>query len=195
MKEHEIHAFVFFADLRGWGAFLRRCSHYPTEVYPLWRKWEELIEELEARDRWRVKIAGDGALCIVAVDPMEKEQMAARLLNEIWDFLSNCKKVIDNKPSPRPDGIRVAGVYGVIHRGRKDWFGDKINLCERMTRQWRGKSCLINESWKELISPINCRRNGFVFTYAGKDPDVQIEPIYEGDMKGNWSFIKRKRGA
>lgn len=198
MKEHEVFAYVFFVDMTGFGSFLRRSSHYETEVLPFRREWRDCVDNFEEKSGWFVKLIGDGVMLVWETDPNDTHVTAPESLLVVHKFLSEWKHLIDKKTSPRPDGARAAGVYGSIWKEpstqfKYDYFGDKINLCEKMTRHHPGRCFFVHESLKELVTPAHRRKNGFSFTRMEPDRRVHTDPVYAPDIERLWFVVKKVR--
>lgn len=194
--EKEVFAYVFFVDISGFGSFLRRASHYKTEVIPFRRKWRQCVDKFEKDNGWYVKRLGDGVLLVWETHRSNTHATAPEALNTVHTFLSEWKFIIDGKESPRPDGVRAAGVYGSIWKEPStqfahDYFGDKINLCEKMMKHHRGKCFLVHESLKELVTPTHRRINKFSFTLLPPDRRVNTDHAYIDDMSRLWWVVKK----
>lgn len=200
MKEEDklVHCFIAFFDIRGFGSFNRRVTDPILELIA-WRKvYRKVIDDFESNTGFLVKRTGDGVAIFYEVNPVDAWFDATLFLDKCWMFLMEMKDLRRKKVSPRYDGVRIRCSYGAVWREPciqlgKDYYGDKINLTEKMIHQHKETCFLVTESLKELLRKSQSKKSGYKFQYVGLDRSVPCDPIYEPDMKLLWSFQKRKR--
>lgn len=200
MKEEErlVHCFIAFFDVRGFGNFDRRVTDPETEILPWRRQYRKLIDAFEYETKYFIKRTGDGIVVFQETDPNDAWYDGVKFLDDCHKFMTDMKALNKKKRSPRPDGVRIRCVYGAVWQEPcrqlgKDYFGYKINLAERMLHQHKELCFVISESFKEQLKKSHCQKSGFCFKHLGLDPENQIDPIYESDMKLQWFFWKRNK--
>lgn len=194
-SEKQVWVFVAFLDIRGFGAFVRRVSHYESEFLPYRRAWRDLIDKFEKRTGYFVKRLGDGVMIVREVDRENTSQASTEFLNNTWCLFKKSESLTKRKRSPRPEGVAIRNGFGIAWKEPCKQFGhdyvaDKINLTEK-TIHWNRTTCFaVHESFKEELTDYQCKKQGFRFKRIERDKNLLDQGPYETDTKLLWEFRK-----
>jgi hypothetical protein len=193
-----MHCFIGFFDVRGFGNFDRRVTDPESEILPWRKQYRKIIDDFEKKTGYFIKRTGDGIVIFQETDPNDAWYDGANFLENCHGFMLLMKDLNKKKKSPRPDGVRFRCSYGAVWKEPcrqlgKDYFGYKVNLTERMLHQHKEACFIITESLKEQLKNAQCKKMGFCFKHAGIDSSIQVDSIYEADLRLQWLFWKRRR--
>lgn len=192
--EQQIKAMIIFVDIRGFGSFIRRVNYPVTEFLPFWRNWKEAIDKFQDETGYFVKRLGDGLMAVKEMPDRNQSQVAADVIIKTWELANKLDKLISQKYTPRPDGIRIRETIGYVwkvlcRQYGWDYIGDKVNLTEKMVHRYEDELFVCDESVPEMFSKHQKREHGFKFTKLINSGNA-LDGIYQKDMSNLYSFKK-----
>jgi class 3 adenylate cyclase len=188
---------VLFTDIRGSSRWTRRMADEEERRQAFMAAYDkESLFYLNRTNADSYKRLGDGRMFVYELHGGNESSMASNILTESLGLIKRVDRMIARLPSPRPTGFRIRVMCGIALKesypdGEKDWIGYVPNSCHKFLAVAPEVSCVVHESFKELIQRRDVKTNGFLFELLQGDrrcPDG-VDPE---DMEALWS-VSRKR--
>jgi class 3 adenylate cyclase len=187
---------VVYADIRGSSRWTRRVGDDEETRLAFMAAYDR--EALFYRKRTAAHIfkrLGDGRMFVHELARGQESATAATVLVEALGFLRRVERLISRLHSPRPAGIRLRAMSGMVYEdtypdAEVDVNGYVPNTCHKFLGVAPEIGCVVHESVKELIRPKCARASGFVFTLV-KGLRRCPDGVDREDVDALWAVTRR----